>query len=113
MLFSNSTFVLRAENQCVCCGSDLESRTDLRNELDIEELSDSFETYPDNGHYLYKAEMNNVWSRVMDATSDVLSPFAFLEVPRCSWMPFSHDTDIGTQKFSKNELLGPKPSLLL
>ncbi len=53
MLFSNSTFVLRAENQCVCCGSDLESWTDLiRNDLDFEVLSDSFETYPDNGHYL-------------------------------------------------------------
>ena len=52
MLFSNSTFVLRAENQCVCCGSDLESQTDLRivrNELDFEVLS---ETYPENGHYL-------------------------------------------------------------
>ena len=50
--------------------------------------------------------MNNVWSRVMDATSDV-SPFAFLEGPRCNWMPFSHDTDNETQKVSKNELLGP------
>ena len=40
MLFSNSTFVLRAENQCVCCGSDLESRTDLLNELDFEVLYD-------------------------------------------------------------------------
>ena len=53
MLFSNSTFLLRAENQCVCRGSDLESWTDLiRNDLDFEVLSDSFETYPDNGHYL-------------------------------------------------------------
>jgi hypothetical protein len=42
-------FVVRAENQYVCCGSDLESRTDLRNELDFEVLS---ETYPENGHYL-------------------------------------------------------------
>ena len=49
MLFSNSTFVVRAENQYVCCGSDLESRTDVRNELDFEVLS---ETYPENGHYL-------------------------------------------------------------
>ena len=49
MLFSNSTFVVRAENQYVCCGSDLESLTDLRNELDFEVLS---ETYPENGHYL-------------------------------------------------------------
>ncbi len=60
--------------------------------------------------------MNNVWSRVLDATSDhsdVLSAFAFLEGPRCSWMPFSHDTDIKTQKVSKDELLGPKPRLLL
>ncbi len=52
MLLSNSTFVLRAENWCVCCGSDLESRTDLRNELDFEVLYDSLETYPENGHYL-------------------------------------------------------------
>ncbi len=41
----------------------------------------------------------------LDATSDVLSAFAFLEEPRCSWMPFSHYTDIETQKVSKNELL--------
>ena len=31
MLFLISTFVFRAENQGVCCGSDLESRTELRN----------------------------------------------------------------------------------
>ncbi len=49
MLSSNSTFVLRAENWCVCCGSDLEFRTDLRNELGFEVLYDSFETYPEMG----------------------------------------------------------------
>ncbi len=32
--------------------SDLESWTDLYNELDFEVLSDSFKTYPENGHYL-------------------------------------------------------------
>jgi hypothetical protein len=113
MLSSNSTFVLRAENRCVCCGSDLESLTDLLNGLDFEVLSDSFETYPDNGHYLCKAEINNVWLGVIDAASDVLSAFAFLEGPRCCWIPFSHDTDNETQKVSKNKLLGPKPSLLI
>ena len=40
MVFSNSNFLLCAENQCVCCGSDLESRNDLRNELDFEVLYD-------------------------------------------------------------------------
>jgi hypothetical protein len=49
MLSSNSTLVLRAENQRVCYGSDLESQTDLRNELDFKVLSDSFETYPEMG----------------------------------------------------------------
>ncbi len=49
----------------------------------------------------------------MDATSaDVLSIFAFLEGPRCSWMPFSHDTGIETQKVSKNELFGLKASFV-
>ncbi len=56
MLSLNLTCVLplllRSENQCVCCGSDLESQTDLRNEFDFEIHSDSFETYPDNKHYL-------------------------------------------------------------
>ena len=48
MLIFISTFVLRAENRGVCCGSDLESRTELRNGLDFE--IHSFESSPDNGH---------------------------------------------------------------
>ena len=36
MLFLISTFVLRAENGGVCCGSVLESRVELRNRLDFE-----------------------------------------------------------------------------
>ena len=38
MLFFISTFVLRAENWGVCCGSDLGSQTELRNGLDFETL---------------------------------------------------------------------------
>jgi hypothetical protein len=34
----------------VCCGSDSESRTDLRNWLDIEVHSDALESSPDNEH---------------------------------------------------------------
>ena len=55
MLFSNSTFVLRAENRCICCGSDLEPRIDLRNGMYFEVLADSLETYSENAHFLYKA----------------------------------------------------------
>ena len=63
MLYLNSTFVVRAEHRRVCCCSNLDSRTDLlvRNGFDFEVLSDSHETYPENGHYLWKAEINNVW----------------------------------------------------
>ena len=38
MLIFISTFVLRAENRGVCCGSDLGSQTELRNGLDFETL---------------------------------------------------------------------------
>ena len=48
MLFFFPTFILRDENQGVCCGYDLESQTELRNGLDFE--IHSFESSPDNGH---------------------------------------------------------------
>jgi hypothetical protein len=41
MLSMNSTFESRAENRGVCCGSDSESRNELRNGSDFEILSDS------------------------------------------------------------------------
>ena len=47
-IFFSPTFVLRDENRGVCGGSDLESRTELRNGLDFE--IHSFESFPDNGH---------------------------------------------------------------
>ena len=54
MLSLNSTYVVRAVNRRVCCGSNLDSRTNLqvRNGFDFEVHSDSHETYPENGHYL-------------------------------------------------------------
>jgi hypothetical protein len=52
MLSLNSIFVVRAENQRVCSGSILDFQTDLRKRFDFEVLSDSHETYPENGHYL-------------------------------------------------------------
>ena len=51
MLSWNSTFVVRAEHRRVCCGSNLDSRTDLlvRNGFDFEVLSDSLETFQKMG----------------------------------------------------------------